>query len=141
MGTINNLQLTLQLQSNSGANRNVTNDKSLLQQYKHLQSYSISGINDDPSANISCIGYGFMPWTSNQNKTILINVLHFPNCWGTIVSPTAIVTQFIHHYQGWNISTDCDTGIETLRLLYRNGIQSDEFHLYIHNDLFVYGKE
>ena len=139
LGSVHRLKLILQLQSDSGANRNVTNEKSFLQQYRTIKLYSISGINENPSADISCIGYGFMPLTSTRrNNNIMIKVLHCPNCSGTIVSPTAIITQFIDHYQGWNISTNCDTGLGTLRLLYHNGVQLDEFPLQKHNDLWYH---
>ena len=138
LGVINRMRLQLKMQSDSGANRNVTSDKSILHNYQPIPEYSISGINEDNSADIKCIGQGFMPLTSSCNNTIMIEMLHCPNSSGTIISPTAIVTQFKNEYHGWTITADCDSGHGVLRLMYRNSIQDDEFHLQKSNDLWYH---
>ena len=53
-----NLQFTIQ--SDMGANRNVTNNRSLLLQYEIIPSYPIGGVHADEVA-IECTGKGLIP--------------------------------------------------------------------------------
>ena len=87
------------MQSDSGANRCVTNDITFLIDYEQTRSYSISGINEDTAGNIDCIGFGYLPLTTILNDTILVKTLHCPKSSGTIISPTAIVSQYKQQYR------------------------------------------
>ena len=137
-GMINKVNFQPQYQSDSGANRNVTNQKELLIHYKSIKPYSISGVNQDAAGNIECVGEGDMILRTDGNRTMLIRTLHSPNSSGTIISPTAVAKQYSHRYSGWILETDCVAGVGSLKLLCRNGIQSDEFTLYSNNDLWYH---
>lgn len=137
-GIVQKVVFPVAYQSDSGANRNVTNRKSLLLNYKPLNSYTVSSINANDDGGIKCIGEGDMIIRTDDNRIIMIHALYTPESSGTIISPNAIVRQYKHVYSGWIVETNCEERYGTLRLLCKNGIQSDNFQLYENNDLWYH---
>ena len=143
LGTVNTIQFDfsqLKIQNDSGANRNVTNNKEILNDFQEISPYSIGGINNDESTNIVCTGEGFLCLRTDDNKSIPLRMLYSPDTSGTIVSPTSIVRQYSSTYMGWSIFTNCDSATGLLKLLYRNGMKSDDFSLIGSNDLWYHSQ-
>ena len=120
-----------------GANRNVTNNRSLLLQYEIIPSYPIGGVHAD-ELDIECTGKGIIPWTSSNGKQHLIETLYCKDVEGTIISPTTLVTQQSLYYRGFTIITDCDSLSDELKLLHRDGVSHCSFPLVSSNDLWNY---
>jgi len=81
------------MQSDSGATHNLTNRKHALLHFKHTPPLAIAGIQLDTTA-IYATGAGFLPLTSDESDTVLIECLYSESVEGTLVSPIAITRQY-----------------------------------------------
>jgi hypothetical protein len=61
-----------------GANRSITNDYTILLQYKNIKKYPMSGVAADEPA-IVCTGVGLLPWLADNGEVVLVNTYYSPN--------------------------------------------------------------
>ena len=95
-------------QSDSGANRSVTNQKHLLINFKEIPPYAIKGVNDEEAA-IHCTGIGYLPWKADTGEILLIQCLYCKESAGTIISPSSVNLQYQDKYDGWVMETNFDS--------------------------------
>ena len=98
------------VQSDTGANQNVTSIKSMIHNFEEIEPYPIGGVKANEVA-IVCTGRGQFPWVSKEGVVTMADILFSAEVEGTIVSPTTVCTQHKDKYEGFNISTNIDTGI------------------------------
>ena len=79
-----------------------------------------------------------LPLTTILNNTIMVKTLHCPKLSGTIISSTAIITQYKQNYYGWSMVVDCDKGKGFIHLLRQNALQKDTFPVHKVNDLWFH---
>ena len=107
----NNIQLLpMDLQGDTGANCNATNQRRYLWHYKKIDPMPIMTFEGDAENNaaITAIGTGIMKIVTNTNAVLECRVLHVPQATGTVLSPDHIMqdqeaTRFTH--QGSNTGT------------------------------------
>ena len=126
----------LRMQDDSGANRSVTNCKSLLVAYQDIQPYAIGGVKDGDPA-IHCTGMGYLPWYSDDDELFLVRCYYCAQVAGTIMSPNDFVTQYQERFHGWNFHANMRTGQGQLTLLSDNGDHS-LFTSYKENNLWYH---
>jgi len=64
------LNKKIRLHIDGGTNRSITNDHSLLLQFRNIKPYHMSTAGGD--TDITCTGLGYLPWRSPAGCTILI---------------------------------------------------------------------
>ena len=122
-------------QNDSGANRSVTNQKSLLVNYKEIKPYAINGVQEGAPA-IYCTGKGLLPWRADTGEVLLINCLYCQEASGTIISPSAVNMQYQDKYDGWTLETKYDSKYGQLTFNSRDGINHLVFSAYSDNNLW-----
>lgn len=125
----------LKIQNDSGANRCVTNVKTLLINFKAIRPYPIAGIKDNEAA-IHCTGIGYLPITTDDKETMLIKCYYSPDVSGTIISPTDVVQQNLQRFNAWQFSANLDSGVGRWRLMARDGINHVQLTAYCENNLW-----
>ena len=89
-------------QNDPGANRSVTNDRSLLINFKWLDNtYDIGGIAADEVA-LQCTGFGYLPWVSDSGESLMVRCLYSPQSDGTIISPNDVCAQYRDRFKAYN---------------------------------------
>ena len=124
-------------QNDGGANRTVTNNKTLLVHFEAIDPYPINGVSNESPA-IYCTGRGYLPWTSKSGETLLVRCLYCAEASGTIISPNDIVAQYQQHYSGWTMTTNFDSKCATLQFISRDGINHVYFDAYGKNNLWYH---
>ena len=139
--TINTAKLkessTFMIQCDIGANRCVTDDNTIMENYTAIDPYPIGGVEKDEIA-IVCTGKGDIPWYSKEGHKIMVECLYSADCDGTIISPTAVVKNNATLFQGYVIVSDCDNGTGHLKLLHRDGVSHSTFPMHQQNDLWYH---
>ena len=80
-------------QSDSGANRIVTDDISMLDNVKIIAPVPMGGCNKNDPAAIVCTAMGDLTLTSTDGNQLKVKAYFSEQVDGTIISPTTIVTQ------------------------------------------------
>ena len=125
------------VQSDTGANKAVTSNKSLLYAYSDIDPYPIGGVKADDIA-IVCTGHGLLPWQTKEGDIIMVHTLYCKEVDGTIISPTTIIEQNQHKYYGFDIENNCDTGKGILTLKKRKGCNHGTFDMTLSNGLWYH---
>ena len=129
-----NMQVQLQ-QMDSGANRNVTNDKGLLQQYRNISKIPVYGVGKEAAA-CYLIGKGFLHLQATNGEWVKIEMYYSPGCSGTILSPNAIAKEH-PAFSGWTQTSDMDTHKATISFFNKNAFYRNvSFEMRGKNDLW-----
>jgi dUTP pyrophosphatase len=126
-------------QSDSGANRVVTDDITILHDVTFIPDYPMGGCNKDDVA-IICTAIGYMNIYDMDNKPLRIKAYFSKDVDGTIVSPTAIVRQHNNIFNGWNQYSDCENNTGYIAILGRDKNPTMKFALTCINDLWYHTK-
>ena len=122
-------------QMDSGANRNVTNDKNILRNFIRLDPIAVFGIGkEDAACHIT--GRGVMALETMEGTQLNVIMYYSPGCSGTILSPTAIVR---HNkiFRGWIQHSYVDTGQGHITFIHMtNEINNVSIPLILSNDLW-----
>ena len=78
-------------QSDSGANRIVTNEISLLQNIEYITPLPMGGCNANDEAAITCTARGILSLKSKEGQVIKTKAYYSDEVDGTIISPTTVV--------------------------------------------------
>lgn len=98
--TILKMRMNLeQKQMDSGANKNVTDDCSIIRNYTQVKQMAVYGIKKDEVA-CQIIGKGITKLSTFDGSTFPIVMYYAPECAGTIISPNAIVKDS-KNFTGW----------------------------------------
>ena len=108
-GIVRNIEYTnihMNLHHDSGANRSVTNDLSLLYDVEQITNpYTIQGANET-SGFLSCTHKGMFNLKCNDNSYIQVPVYYSADVDGTIISPTEICMHNATRYHIWEKTCD-----------------------------------
>ncbi len=131
------LQHSICIHVDGGANRSVTNNPDILTGYKNIKRYPLSGVSGDGPA-IHCTGMGYLPWKSDTSETVYIKCYYSKDAAETIVSPTDVVANHITDVYAWGQHCNIDTGKGWLKLYYRDGAAPITYHLVNQNNLWYH---
>ena len=122
-------------QMDSGANRNVTNDKHILRNFTKLDPIAVFGIgNEDAACHIT--GKGIMALETMEGTQLNVVMYYSAGCSGTILSPTAIVRQN-KLFRGWIQHSYVDTGQGHITFVHKtNNHNNVSIPLILSNDLW-----
>jgi dUTP pyrophosphatase len=124
-----------QIQVDSGANVSVTNNESLLINFKHIKRHALSGVTADQPA-LFATGIGYLPWRAESGETILVKCYYSAAAADTIVSPNNVVINHITDYCGWSQHSDVDSGQGIIKLHHRSNKPDVCFSLSSFNGLW-----
>ena len=127
-------------QSDSGANRIVTNSLNDLQDVTQIDPIIMGSCNKNDPAALTCTAMGKLPIQSMTGEIILATAYYSSEVDGTIISPTTIVSQFKERFVGWMQYSNCDTDTGDITLIGRNG-DDVRFATKSINDLWYHAKE
>ena len=131
----NKIQIcTDKVQSNTGANQAVTNNKESMYIYSDIDPYPIGGVTADKVA-IVCTGHGLLPWQAREGNIVMVRTMYCREVNGTIISPTTVVQQNQDQYHGFTIESNCNSGSGILTLQNRNGKQNSTYSMTLQNGL------
>ena len=125
-------------QSDSGANRIVTDNIKLLSDVMWIDDTPMSGCNKNDPEAIVCTAMGKMTLISETNETINVTAYYSPNVDGTIISPTTIVAQHKQHYYGWIQEVNYERKEGTITLLGKEGTDDMRLPVTCSNDLWYH---
>ena len=122
-------------QMDSGANKNVTNDKSIIRNYIDINPIPIYGV-DHRNAACHITGRGITELDTTDGSTLEIQMFYSEHCSGTIVSPNAIV-QSSKSFTSWVQTSHLDTGQANILFFHRSDYnQNKVIPMILHNDLW-----
>ena len=127
-------------QSDSGANRIVTDDISILDNVKYIDPFPMGGCNKNDPAAIVCTATGHLTLHANDGTQIKVKAYFSEQVDGTIISPTTIVTQHKNKFVGWMQHSFTDSKSGTIQLIGRHGHDNITFSTYMSNDLWYHDK-
>jgi hypothetical protein len=126
---------TWRVQNDPGANRNVTNNRSMLIKYQTLsRPLPMNGVSKDGPV-IECEGYGYFPWENDEGNTLLIKCYYCSDVSETLLAPTAIVKQYRNKFKGWTLDMNYDKQNGNIRFLARDGVNHVNYRMHMVNDL------
>jgi hypothetical protein len=127
----------IQVHIDGGANRSITNNISILTQFRNIKKYAINGVSNDGPA-LYCTGVGYIPWHANTGETLYSKCYYSPQAADTIISPTDVVTLHIQEYHAWEQYNDIDRGPGTIRFHSRNCAKPVEYEIHMKNGLWFH---
>ena len=108
-------QININLHHDSGANRSVTNDLSLLCDVEEIaKPYTIQGANEN-SGFLSCTHKGIFNLRCDDDSYIQLPVYYSNDIDGTIISPTEVCMHNPTRYHIWEKTCDIKKGTGTLK--------------------------
>jgi hypothetical protein len=143
-GVINKLNVvndsSQSAQSDSGANRIVTDDLTKLTDIRYINPIPMGGCNkDDPSA-ITCTAIGILQLESTSGQILKTKAYYSKEVDGTIISPTTMISQHRQQFSGWTQHSDCDNKSGYITLLACTGPDLI-FPLVCANDLWYHATD
>ena len=129
------IKMDLTQQMDSGANKNVTNDKKLIRNFSTITSTPVFGIGDD---TIAChiTGRGITTLFTVDGSTLDITMYYAPKCSGTIISPNAIVRDN-NALTSWMQTSHLDIGQAEISFYHRHDFTRNKTILmHMDNDLW-----
>jgi dUTP pyrophosphatase len=133
---ISKLTTTL-MQSDSGANRVVTDQLNLLENVTFIKDYPMGGCNKEEVA-ITCTAKGKLKLYDKNNNMIRVDAYYSKDVDGTIVSPTTIIRQHSEKFSSYIQHSDCDTNTGYIKLIGRADNDNFELQLTCRNDLWYH---
>ena len=122
-------------QIDSGANKSVTNDRTILQQFTSITPIPVYGVDD---TDIAChlTGWGYVTLQTDSTITLQIKVYYSATCSGTIISPNAIVRDH-RVFTSWSQTSHLDIGMATIQFFTQQNPHSRiGITLHMHNSLW-----
>ena len=125
-------------QSDSGANRIVTDNLDLLTNVKQITPYPMGGCNKNDPAAIICTATGDLQMTAINGTKLTIRAYYSEQVDGTIISPTTIVVQHTDRFVGWLQYAEIESNQGTIKLIGRQGQEDVTFRTFMSNDLWYH---
>ncbi len=120
-----------------GANRSITNDISLLSNFKNIKRYSMQGVAANEPA-LYCTDIGLLPWKAYNGDVIFVKCYYSEAAADTIISPTDVVINHITAFNAWGQYSNIDTGEGRIEFHHRNHDTPIIFTLTASNDLWYH---
>ena len=129
------IKMNLHQQMDSGANKNVTNDRRIIRNCTDIDPIPIYGIgNNDAACHIT--GKGITSLETIDGSTLDIVMYLSTNCSGTIISPNAVVRD-THGFTSWTQTSHLDTGTAKIQFYHRTDFNKNKTLLmHMQNDLW-----
>jgi dUTP pyrophosphatase len=124
----------IRINVDGGANRSITNDNSILHQYKNIKRYAMHGISGEGPA-VYCDGCGLLPWKAPTGEILMVKCYYSQAAAETIVSPTDVVITDLTNFNAWTQHSNLDTGQGFIEFHHRAG-QNLKYPLYAMNSLW-----
>ena len=124
-------------QSDSGANRIVTDCFDLLEDTIMIDPVPMGGCNKNDDIAITCTAMGKLPLKSTNGTILLATAYYSAEVDGTIISPTTLVQQNKDKYSGWMQHADCQNQRGYITLIGNNG-HDMTFDTISRNDLWFH---
>ena len=124
---------THDVQSDTGANANITSDLSILDNVQWIEPVQCESAKKDASIEVQAIGKYTIRGTN-----LRINMYYCPESHGTIISPTAIVRQHSHLFHGYQKFVHLDRQRGNITLISREGYENIVIPLVWKNDLWYH---
>ncbi len=124
----------LQLQSDHGANANITDNLRALTQVQYIDPTTVASADKKSSLSVTAIGK--LPLRAANGNIYHVLCYYSPNSDGTLLSPNAICAQFNHLYYGFHIYGDMDKGLGEVVYLGREGVDDLIMTTYKSNNLW-----
>ena len=121
------------LQSDTGANRNITDDKSLLTNFQEIKPFSIGTINS--SSTVQVTGKGEMVIPTTNGKSITTSVYYSADASGSVFSPDRFVDETPGFYT-WAQLGCPSQGLGHIWLIKEDGTDSRCIPLHHRNNLW-----
>ena len=135
---INRIQLRLVIQSDSGANCNLTNNIALLTDVHDIPLTMLATCNSQDTSNISTTKAGYLLLRDDTGAIVRTKVYYAVESDGTVLSPIAITKQNKNKFNGWINYADNDTKSGKLVLTGRKGQPNLTFRTTGTNDLWFH---
>ena len=129
-------QIVQMIQSDTGANANITSDLSILEDVQWVQPVQCKSAKKGTTIEIQAIGKYVLCGTN-----LKINMYFCLEAHGTIISPTAIVQQHSQLFIGYQKHTNLDRSIRSITLIPREqhkDVSRTVIPLYVENDLWYH---
>ena len=124
----------LQLQSDHGANANITDNLEALVDVKYIEPTDVASA--DKKSTLSVTAIGKLQLRASNGSIYNVLCYYSPNSDGTLLSPNAICAQFHRLYYGYHIYGDMDDGLGEVVYLGREGIDDLVMTTYRSNNLW-----
>jgi hypothetical protein len=124
----------MKIHIDGGANRSLTNDITLLHDFKYIKKYAMNGINSDSPA-LYCTGVGLLPWKAPNGDILFVKCYYSADAADTILSPTDIVITDLTDFNAWTQHSNVDTGKGYIRF-HRRDQDHLTYPLYSQNGLW-----
>ena len=118
------------IQSDTGANANITPDLSLLEDIQWIEPVQCKSAKRDAQIEVQAIGKYTI-----RGTPLRINMYFCPEADNTIISPTAIVRQNANQFVGYQKLLRLDKNSGHIRLIPREGHSEIQIPIYTDNDL------
>ena len=125
------------MQSDSGANRIVTDNITSLHNIEFIEPYPMGGCNKDEIA-ITCTAKGLLPIPTTDGDQLNLEAYYSKDVDGTIISPTTIVRQYSHRFTSFTQHSDCDNNIGSITFHSKDSSNDKTVQLKCKNDLWYH---
>jgi hypothetical protein len=98
--------LPIRVNIDGGANRSITNDITILSNFKNIKSYSIDGV---AGHALNCTGKGILPWRADSGEILFVQCYYSDNATETIISPTDVVINKTDDLYAWGQYSNINT--------------------------------
>ena len=135
--TVKTETISSPMQSDSGANRIVTDNLTSLHNITFIEPYPMGGCNKDEIA-ITCTAKGILLLPTTDGDTLHLETYYSKDVDGTIISPTTIVRQYPDRFTSFTQHSDCDKNTGTITFHAKDGKESVSVNLTCQNDLWYH---
>ena len=125
-------------QSDSGANRIVTDDITKLIDVHYIDPMPMSGCNKEDDNAIVCTAVGKLPIHTLSGKILKVVCYYSAEVDGTIISPTTIVAQLKDQFYGWMQYANYRNKTGTITLLGHDDVENEILPVVCSNDLWYH---
>ena len=131
------IRCEMKIQNDPGATHCITNNKALLSKFRNIVPMAVAGIAKDDTA-LHATGVGMLILNSEEGDRILIECLYSPDADGTLISPTAITTQYNEIFEGWSMFANTTTNNGYMQFIHHDGVNHATFSMYCENRLWYH---
>jgi len=125
----------MQINIDGGANRSITNNKTILLKFRNFKWYSIDGIAADGPV-IQCTSKGLFQWRADNSDIIHLHCYYSPNAIETIISPTDVIVKDTQSFNAWTQQSNIDTKQGYISFHHQDTSLTTTFTLYCSNGLW-----
>ena len=131
------LRCKMRTQNDTGATHCITDNKAILHKFRNITPLPISGIASNNTA-LHATGVGMITMTSEEGDKIIVECLYSPDAEGTLISPTAITSQYNEIFEGWTLFANTTNKSGYMKLIHNDGLNHATFPMYCEDNLWYH---